>query len=376
MNICFYCPLLLGTGGMETVLSLLIKGLRKKEHSCFLIFPSKNDSVNTLWLDDLSGCNIVYTSYIYKDNIIQEALDFQTIIKSLPPIDIIISLNSKGTAVAKLASNILNPPPLVVTQVHFSLTKISTDYLKLADAHLAISTGIRSQLKEKLLGKPIYYLPNPIKDTEGFLIKRPEVTTFAYVGRISNVQKRLDILFKALSHLKKEEWILKIVGDDTSKNYINDARMLKDLSEKLGISDRIQWMGYQKDPWKALEEASVLLLTSEYEGFGLVLAEALARGLPVVSSDCPVGPSDIVIDNHNGWMFDITKPELLVNLLESIIKKEVHLPDPKTCIESVVKFSENVIIQDFEHIIYLLLNEKKEEYYELSKEGKIASHME
>lgn len=361
---------------METVLSLLIKGLIKQDHSCFLIFPSQNDSVNKSWLDDLSGCNIVYTSDVYKDDIIQEALDFQTIIKSLPSMDIIISLNSKGTAVAKLTSNILNPPPLVVTQVHFSLTKISTDYLKLADAHLAISTGIQDQLKEKFLGKPIYYLPNPIKDTEGFLIKRPAVTTFAYVGRISNVQKRLDILFTALSQLKKEEWLLKIVGDDTSANYIKDAIMLKDLSIKLGISDRIIWMGYHKDPWKALEEASVLLLTSEYEGFGLVLAEALARGLPVVSSDCPVGPSDIVIDNHNGWMFDITKPELLVNLLESIIKKQVHLPEPKTCIESVVKFSENTIIGDFENIIYLLLNKKKEDYYELSKEGKITSHME
>ncbi|GEO24718.1 hypothetical protein AAC03nite_05030 [Alicyclobacillus acidoterrestris] len=125
------------------------------------------------------------------------------------------------------------------------------------------------------------------------------------------------------------------------------------FAKDAGILNRIEWLGWLDDPWEHLDSASVLVLTSDFEGFGLVLVEALCRGVPVVASNCPVGPSDIVQNGKNGWLFNPGDVDELARILKKISDGSMSLPSIEECVKSIQKFrNDNVIrnmIQVMEH---------------------------
>lgn len=69
---------------------------------------------------------------------------------------------------------------------------------------------------------------------------------------------------------------------------------MKLLIEKLGISESVDMLGFVDNPYDYLNSASIFLLTSQFEGFGMVLLEAMALGIPVIATDCKYGPSEIL----------------------------------------------------------------------------------
>ena len=89
---------------------------------------------------------------------------------------------------------------------------------------------------------------------------------------------------------------LEIYGDGSQRN-----KLLAKIKE-LGLENRAFLKGMVSDPVAALKGATCLALTSVYEGFGMVLIEAMACGVPVVSFDCPCGPSDIIDDGLDGFL--------------------------------------------------------------------------
>lgn len=92
---------------------------------------------------------------------------------------------------------------------------------------------------------------------------------------------------------------------------------LKQLAESLGISDSVIFLGFKKNPFKYMKRASVFVLSSVQEGFGNVLIEAMACGVPVVSTDCPMGPGEIIKNGENGILVPVGNPELMA---EGILK--------------------------------------------------------
>lgn len=102
------------------------------------------------------------------------------------------------------------------------------------------------------------------------------------------------------------------------------------------------------------------MLASNYEGFGLVLAEALSRGITVVSSDCPSGPTDIVRNGENGWLFPSGDEEALVDILDGIINKSLKLPESEICSQSVERFSTEQVSNKFEEELLNIVQLKLE----------------
>jgi glycosyltransferase involved in cell wall biosynthesis len=80
--------------------------------------------------------------------------------------------------------------------------------------------------------------------------------------------------------------------------------MLERLAEGLGVTPRIDWRGYVSDPWTAYAGARCFVLSSQDEPFGNVVVEALASGLPVVSTDCG-GPREILDNGRFGTLVPI-----------------------------------------------------------------------
>ena len=93
-----------------------------------------------------------------------------------------------------------------------------------------------------------------------------------------------------------ENWTLDIYGQGDQTDY-------RQLMAELGIdSNRCHLNGPVEDVVKAYQESSIFVLSSRFEGFGMVLVEAMACGLPVVSFDCPAGPDEIITDGVDGLL--------------------------------------------------------------------------
>ncbi|WP_374347170.1 glycosyltransferase [Chitinimonas sp.] len=112
-----------------------------------------------------------------------------------------------------------------------------------------------------------------------------------HVGRL-NRQKRHDRLLAAFK-LSPYSGKLVLLGSGSADDR---AALLAQIAE-LGLSERVQFAGFQENPYRFMRAARALVLSSDYEGFGNVLVEALACGTPVISTNCPVGPNEILQGN-------------------------------------------------------------------------------
>ena len=123
------------------------------------------------------------------------------------------------------------------------------------------------------------------------------------IGRYA-YDKGNDLLLRAWSIIEKEfaDWTLDIYGNGDKEPY-------QDLIRELGIdNDRCHLYGPIHDVKKEYLSSSIFLLPSRFEGFGLVIIESMACGVPVVSFDCENGPRSIITDGENGYLvppFDI-----------------------------------------------------------------------
>src|SRR5260370_37894594 len=89
-------------------------------------------------------------------------------------------------------------------------------------------------------------------------------------------------------------WTATIIGDG------EDRERLLALAQALSVDKRITWAGWQDRPWESVDAVSALVLTSESEGFGMALAEAMARGVACGWSDCR-GALAVMRGGVNGW---------------------------------------------------------------------------
>lgn len=118
------------------------------------------------------------------------------------------------------------------------------------------------------------------------------------VGRYDRV-KGFDMLIAAWKSVneKHPDWHLNIYG-------AGDKEFYQKIANSLGLKDVIHCNGSVSDIGMKYADSSLFVLSSRNEGFGLVLVEAMAAGLPVVSFDCPCGPSDIIHDGEDGILVE------------------------------------------------------------------------
>lgn len=117
------------------------------------------------------------------------------------------------------------------------------------------------------------------------------------VGRLT-YQKGFDHLVKAWEQVNERhpDWHLNIYGEGELR------QQLQKQIDLAGLSQRVHLKGNIKDMASVYAQHSIFVLSSNYEGFGLVLVEAANAGLPLVSYDCECGPSEIVHDGQNGFL--------------------------------------------------------------------------
>ena len=115
---------------------------------------------------------------------------------------------------------------------------------------------------------------------------------------------------------------LMILGEE--KNPIKNTQRrnkLSALAAELGVADDLALPGFVRNPYAYMARAGVFVLSSAWEGFGMVVAEALACGCPVVSSDCPSGPAEILNHGEYGSLVPVGDDEAMAAAILSILEK-------------------------------------------------------
>lgn len=199
-----------------------------------------------------------------------------------------------------------------------------------------------------------FVIHNPIDIKAIAGVYNPSNRRCVYVGRIGITQKRLDRLLRAFEYFSRQHrgWRLTLVGDGPDRAFIQSE------AEQLGLAECVDISGWKSDPWRYISDtggASFLALTSDHEGFGMVLCEAAANGLPVVALDCPVGPSEIVLDGVNGILvpFGSTEDETVQGLVDafSAIASGRLVFDEDTVRSSVNRYMPDVVKKEWEEFL-------------------------
>lgn len=140
---------------------------------------------------------------------------------------------------------------------------------------------------------------------------------FLCVGRLEK-QKAFHYAIEAFSEVVKTypNIRLKIVGQGSLEG------SLKQLANDLGIADKVDFEGFQKDTIPYYLHAKATLLTSLYEGFPNVLVESITLGTPVIAFDCPSGPSEIIENGVNGWLVDYLNSNDLEKAMRGFLLRE------------------------------------------------------
>ena len=97
---------------------------------------------------------------------------------------------------------------------------------------------------------------------------------------------------------------------------------LRAIAGDLGIAGRVIFAGFHPDPTPFYRTADLFVLSSDYEGFGNVIVEAMACGTPVVSTDCPSGPAEILEGGRHGRLVPVNDPAALAAAIQAALSEK------------------------------------------------------
>ena len=224
-----------------------------------------------------------------------------------------------------------------------------------AENVVAISQGVAEDLKTVSRGKlkNICIINNPIdiKDIQQKALAsiqhqwfiQKEIPVILAAGRLVK-QKDFVTLINAFALVRKKMAVhLVILGEGEERT------LLENLSNKLGISKDICMPGFTENPFSYMARADVFVLSSIWEGFANVLAEALACSLPVVSTNCRSGPAEILDNGRYGSLVPVGDPEAMA---EAIFQELNLLHDKNILRQRANDFSiENLVPKYLEILI-------------------------
>ena len=211
---------------------------------------------------------------------------------------------------------------------------------------------VQTEQSKRILEKSRYrfcrfkVIPNPIELPSKLpdLDERPKVViNVGFIGR----QKNQIALLRAFSLSDtNNEWELHFVGDGPDRPH------LEAVTEQMGMSDRVRFLGERQDVPELLRGAQVFAFTSLSEGFPNALAEGLAHGCACISYDCPTGPSDLISSGVNGLLVPMGDERLFAEELRFLLNDTAcRLALGMEAKRSMQRFSSERVLRLFEELL-------------------------
>lgn len=276
------------------------------------------------------------------------------IINSNP--DVVISFMSRINITTLLAMRWLNIPVIVSERSNPEKSYLGWNWQQLrkftylfADKIVFQTQRARDYFPEKLQNKSCV-IPNMVvlpaikkQSLDKFSIERSLIAMGRFVP-----EKGFDLLLQAFAKLKDNypQWTLTILGDGKLRPE------LESLRKELGLSDRVYFPGMVNDTYTFLQQADIFIMSSRFEGFPNAICEAMACGLPVISTDCPSGPREIIRDGIDGILVPNEDVSALAAAIERLISNEQERNSLAVrAIEITERFSVKKIMEMWEDVL-------------------------
>lgn len=325
-------------GGSERVVINLLRGLDRDKFLITLVlyerifdFPLP-DNVETIILDIYASKN----PFKLAKGFILKVIKLSRLIRKHRP-DVIFSLLT-STNVASILAKLLSgarcrlivsehthPSVNLSNEIYGGITKNFVRlFYRYADKIIAVSNGIKEDLIKNfgVSESKTVVIYNPVDIDEIEMLSQEKVNhqwlnnkipVIVSVGRLRK-QKGYPYLIMAFSIVRESfPCKLLIIGEG------EEREKLISMVKKYNLEKDIEFLGFQKNPFKYMVRSSVFVLSSLYEGFGNVIVEAMALGLPVISTDCPSGPSEIIEDMKNGILVPVGDEHSLARAILSVL---------------------------------------------------------
>ncbi|ALA60772.1 glycosyltransferase family 4 protein [Nitrospira moscoviensis] len=272
--------------------------------------------------------------------------------------DVVISFVDKTNVLTLMATVGLSIPVVVSERIDPRYHGIERSWALLrrlfyrrAAALVVQTDGLRPWAQGLIDPNDVYVIPNPLSEKiracDGSVRSARPKNTIVSMGRLA-VQKGFDDLLRAFARCgnSRPDWSLVIIGEGPERG------RLEALAAELGVRSRVTLAGRLADPFEVLQRADLFVLASRYEGFPNALLEAMACRLPVVSTDCPSGPRDIIRDGVDG----VLVPPGNVTALSEVMGRLMDAPQERErlrarAVEVVERFGIEKIMKSWSELL-------------------------
>jgi GalNAc-alpha-(1->4)-GalNAc-alpha-(1->3)-diNAcBac-PP-undecaprenol alpha-1,4-N-acetyl-D-galactosaminyltransferase len=222
--------------------------------------------------------------------------------------NIMVLVGTRGLGVPLIISERLDPSVINIGLTWSLLRRWTYRWTNI----LVAQTPTAAKRFESLAPGQVRVIPNPVTE----LTMEPgandpvsfDKPTFLAIGRL-NPQKGFDVLIKAMTLVREQEpnWQLVILGEGDSRTNLEKLIEAQDQTNAIRLHGRV------RNPWPWLLAANVFVLSSHSEGFPNALCEAMIAGVPVISTDCPSGPSDLIHNGEDGLLVTVNDVQSLAD---------------------------------------------------------------
>lgn len=292
------------------------------------------------------------TDYTYNPvkylNLIKEIAWIKRIIKEENP-DVIVTLDIHACLLGIFGRGIFTPikDRYIISTIHnnvrfifkekipflfrFPLRLFCLMLFKRVDRFICVSKLLADDFSDYFHQKNVQVIPNGISIPKKYIgekLSKSDMNLFdkknftiISVGRFEK-QKDFPTLLAAFGKVKKKipnvRLLLLGIG--------SQEKMLKKIARELYVADDVYFLGWKTNIFPYLKRASLFVLSSNYEGFGYVLLEAMSQGVPVISTSASFGPSEILENGKYGVLVPISSPkEMAKGINELITNKSLRM---------------------------------------------------